>query len=173
MQIFFIICFLLLSALMPKSLSASDESSKPKVGVGVILEKDGKVLLGKRKGPNGPGYYAPPGGHLEYGETVEECAFRETAEETGIRITSIQLGPWTQEMVGQKHFISLFAFAAEFEGEPQTLEPDKCEGWDWYSWDELPTPLYPSVISLIRTVGIEQLKTLTSNRLKMQSSLSQ
>jgi 8-oxo-dGTP diphosphatase len=36
---------------------------RPKVGVGVCIVKDNKVLLGKRKNSHGDGTWAFPGGH--------------------------------------------------------------------------------------------------------------
>ena len=57
-------------------------SRRPQVGVGVLITKDDLVLLMKRQNSHGDGTWAPPGGHLEYGETPEECAMRETQEET-------------------------------------------------------------------------------------------
>src|SRR6185369_5166207 len=46
-----------------------------------------------------------------------------------------------------------------FEGEPELCEPDKCEGWDWFDWNELPQPLFTSVATLVRQTGIERLKS--------------
>ena len=63
---------------------------RPKVGVGVIIVKEGKILLGKRKNAHGEGTWCPPGGHLELGESYEECAKRETFEETGLQIKNLQ-----------------------------------------------------------------------------------
>ena len=53
------------------------ELQRPKVGVGVMIFKNGKVLLGKRKGSHGEGEFALPGGHLEYMEGFANCASRE------------------------------------------------------------------------------------------------
>ena len=62
----------------------------PRVGVGVIIKKDGQVLVGKRKASHGAGCWHFPGGHLEFNETWEECARRETKEEVGIKIKNIK-----------------------------------------------------------------------------------
>ena len=63
---------------------------RPNVGVGVMILKDEKVLLGKRKGSHGAGEYAFPGGHLEYLESFSTCAQREVMEECGIEIDQIR-----------------------------------------------------------------------------------
>lgn len=124
------------------------EQVRPKVGVGVFVFKDGKVLLGKRKGSHGAGNWGPPGGHLEFGESAEGCAARELAEETGLKALSIQTGLWSNDVIdGNKHYITLFAVVDRFEGEPQMLEPNKCEEWQWFSMNALPSPLFPPVIT--------------------------
>ena len=53
-----------------------DKNLRPKVGVGLLIFKDGRVLLGKRKSKDGlgDGHYSGTGGHLEHLESVEECA---------------------------------------------------------------------------------------------------
>jgi len=38
------------------------------------------------------------------------------------------------------HHVSIFMFVDEFEGSVRNMEPDKCEGWGWYPWDDLPEP---------------------------------
>ena len=64
----------------------SSTESRPLVGVGVIIIKEGKILLAERKGSHGQNTWASAGGHLEFGETLEECARREVLEEFGIHI---------------------------------------------------------------------------------------
>lgn len=60
--------------------------NRPKVGVGVIVIKNNKVLLGKRKNSHGQGTWCFPGGHLEFNESWKNCAIRETKEETDVNV---------------------------------------------------------------------------------------
>lgn len=124
---------------------------RPRIGVGCVVQREGKVLLGQRKGAHAVGYWGFPGGHLEFGESVESCATRELFEETGLKPTSMRLGPWVENLMedGQKHYITLFVFVDSFEGEPELLEPEKCEGWHWYNWESLPDPLFSPIPSLL------------------------
>ncbi|MFP4226695.1 MAG: nucleotide triphosphate diphosphatase NUDT15 [Desulfobacterales bacterium] len=125
----------------------------PKVGVGVIVLRNGLVLLGKRKGAHGAGTWALPGGHLEYGEAVEHCAKREVKEETGLAINPVARGPYTSDVFPEegKHYVTLFVVARSGTGEPRILEPDRCEKWQWFRWSALPRPLFAPLESLIRT----------------------
>ncbi len=68
-----------------------ERSPRPLVGVGVLIVRDGLVLLGKRRHVHGEGDWSPPGGHLEFGETPEECAVREAHEETGLHVVNVRL----------------------------------------------------------------------------------
>ena len=71
---------------MSSSASANTNTSekKPRVGVACVVQKEGKVLLGQRKGAHAVGCWGFPGGHLEFVESVESCAKRELLEETGL-----------------------------------------------------------------------------------------
>lgn len=122
---------------------------RPKVGVGVIVVDGDRVLIGKRRGSHGSGTWGFPGGHLEFGETVEMCAARELLEETGLKATALRKGAWTNNLIDEsKHYVTLFIVVDQFEGDLQVKEPEKCEGWHWQSWEELPEPLFAPITSL-------------------------
>lgn len=108
-----------------------------------MIVKDGKILLGKRRGSHGAGKFAFPGGHLEYMESFEECARREVREETGIEIQNVRfLFLQNFKDYAPKHFAHISIIADWKSGEAQVLEPEKCEGWDWYDMDDLPEPYF-------------------------------
>ena len=117
--------------------------SYPKVGIGVMIMKDGKVLLAKRKGAHGAGEYCFPGGHLEYMESFEDCALREIAEECGVEISGLRFQLIANATTyAPKHYVHVGLLADWASGEPRVLEPEKCEGWDWYPVDSPPDPLF-------------------------------
>jgi 8-oxo-dGTP diphosphatase len=124
------------------------QREKLKPCVGVVIIKDGKVLLGKRKGSHGSGEYALPGGHLEYEESFKECTGRETLEETEIVIKNINFLCLATFCKHENRQDVLAGLSADWEsGEPKIMEPNKCDGWGWYNLGDLPTPLfYPSGI---------------------------
>ncbi len=114
--------------------------NKTRVGVGTMIFKDGKVLMAKRKGSHGAGDWGFPGGHLEYMESFEDCAIRETKEECGVEIKNIRLLYVTNiRKYAPKHYVHIGLIADWASGEPQTLEPEKCDGWEWFDIDNLPT----------------------------------
>jgi len=123
----------------------AEEKQRPKVGVGVMIFKNGKVLLGKRKNAHGAGEYAWPGGHLEYMESFEDCAKRETMEEAGIEIDNIRFQLLANLVkYAPSHYVHIGLVADWKSGEPKVMEPDKCKGWDWYDIDKIPQPLFES-----------------------------
>ena len=109
-----------------------------KVGIGVMVWKDGKILAGRRKNAHGVGELAWPGGHFEYMESFEECARREVREETGVEIENIRfLRVMNLKKYPPKHYVDIGLMADWKSGEPQVLEPDKVGSWGWYTPKEM------------------------------------
>lgn len=124
-------------------MSAFQDFDIPRVGVGVLIFKDGKILMGRRRGSHGDGEYSLPGGHLEYMESFADCARRETREEAGIEITSIRfLSLANLDWYAPKHYVDIGVIADWASGEPRDIENEKIGDWYWCSLDELPTPLF-------------------------------
>ena len=64
---------------------------RPYVGVGVIVFRDQKVLMVKRKKEPNKGQWSIPGGKQMIGETAAEAAKRELLEETGVKVDQLLL----------------------------------------------------------------------------------
>ncbi len=115
---------------------------RPLVGLGVIVEKDGKILIGKRMTSHGAGTYMIPGGHLEFGETFEEGAAREVLEEAGIKIKNLTPICLRNDIEYEKHYVVVGMHAEWEEGEPRD-EEGISESWEWLDPHQLPEPMFP------------------------------
>ena len=131
---------------------ANNKKERPEVGIGVCVIKDGKVLLGKRKNSHGGASWSFPGGHLEMYETWEDCAKREVLEEADLRIKNTKFAGVTNDFFPEedKHYVTLFIIAYYDSGELKTMEPEKCSDWNWFSWENLPQPLFRPILNLIK-----------------------
>lgn len=120
-----------------------EHAQQPRVGVGVMVLKDEKVLLARRRGSHGAGEYAFPGGHLEYMESFADCARREVREECGITIENVRFEYLANVMkYAPKHYVHIGLIADWKSGDPEVLEPEKSESWRWYDMNYLPQPLF-------------------------------
>ncbi len=125
-------------------------NKRPLVGLAVIIQKEGKVLLGKRKNSHGEGCWGFPGGHLEYGESFEECAQRETLEETGLEIKNLKSGITTNDIFEkeEKHYVTVFMICDYLSGNVEIREPEKCEIWEWFKWEDIPESVFLPITNL-------------------------
>lgn len=138
-----------------------------RVGVGVyILNERNQLLLGKRLNAHGTGCWCPPGGHLDFGETQRDCAARETMEETGLEVTNFKELGFTNDIFkdDNRHYITLH-IAAELaagcsEEDVEIKEPHKCEKWEWFNLDQLPSPLFVPVEHFFNKYGSYSLSIL-------------
>lgn len=120
------------------------QTDRASVGVGVIIHKEDKILLQKRTGFHGAGTWSCPGGHIDFGETLEATAIRETKEEVGIDITNIRFKAITNDIFLQdhKHYITVWVEADYASGTPSVHSVDELTDVGWFSAGQLPQPLF-------------------------------
>jgi len=130
-------------------MTSSTDSGYPRIGVGVIILRDKKVLLGLRKGPRSPRYYGLPGGFLENNETFEDCAKREVLEETGLKELVLQPIYLIQGSSDDINYVDIIFYAIYKYGEPTVRETDRVEKWEWFNVFDLPVLIYnPTKLAL-------------------------
>ncbi|CAG8496863.1 14697_t:CDS:2 [Ambispora leptoticha] len=118
----------------------SNDCKHPLVGIGVFVIRGDKFLIGKRKGSHGSGTWQLPGGKLDFSESFERCAEREVFEETNLKIKDIKYHFVTNDFFlnENKHYVTIFMCAkvADSNVEALVMEPNKCETWEWITWQE-------------------------------------
>jgi 8-oxo-dGTP diphosphatase len=123
----------------------------PQVGTALIVTKDNKVLLMKRKGPHGTGTWSTPGGHLDFGETLEACAAREAKEEVGVEVVDIRFRSVTNDIFEEtgRHYITVWMEGRPV-GEPFIAADKEVEEIGRFAWDALPQPLFLPLQNLVK-----------------------
>lgn len=136
----------------------SMQTLRPKVGIGAWVIKDGKVLLGKRKGAHGQDQWGPPGGHLEFKENPYDAAKRELKEETDLDAEKVEFATWTNDIyeLENKHYISIHMVITQFSGELKNLEPGKCLGWEWRNIEDLEGASFLSAQNFFKTEAFQK-----------------
>ena len=123
---------------------------KPGVGVGIMILKDNKVLLGQRhldplkadSNLHGEGTWTMPGGKLHFQEGLKEAAKREVREETGLEVKNLELISISNDVVSDNHFVTIGFLCADFEGEPKAMELDEITKWEWFDLSSSPSPIF-------------------------------
>ena len=132
-----------------------DRNSQTRVGVGVVVHSaDGLVLLARRRGEPGQ-QLAVPGGKLDPGETVEECAVRELAEETGLVLHAADVRTFGCVLMPGDPTSWIVAGVEAHLGVPaaeagvREREPDKVGSFTWIDPADAPPDLYPATAALL------------------------
>lgn len=129
---------------MGKDRAASDMDFG--VRVGAVVEREGALLLVRHQKPDRDPYWVLPGGRLEPGETIPECASREVAEETGLNAGFSGILYVSEFLRGGRHTIDIVA-RMELEGNEEASlgsDPEVAPGTEptltdlrWTSVEEL------------------------------------
>jgi ADP-ribose pyrophosphatase YjhB (NUDIX family) len=126
-------------------------AAKP-AACGVLLDADGRVLLGRRAHDPGAGLLDVLGGFMEPAETPEQAIARELLEETGLVCTIGRYLGAFPDVYGDsgEHTLNL-AFECRFDS--GTPEPaDDVAELIWFARDDLPTPeqfAFPSSVAIL------------------------
>lgn len=124
----------------------------PKVGVGVLVVEDGRLLLVRRAMDPAKGRWSVPAGYLDHGEDPRLTAERETLEETGLvvrvnRLIDVFHNP--PDSGGASIFI-LFG-AERISGD---LRPgDDVDAAGYFSPDDLPELAFASTFAAVRALS--------------------
>ncbi len=129
------------------------------VGIGVMIRNEkGEFLLGQRAKNSGNelNKWCFPGGSVEFGETIFNCAKRESLEEAGLVVEPMKLVKIIDHIIPaeKQHWVNPIIEAKLVSGEPKILEPDKMCKWQWFSLENLPENLTLNLIELF--AGIKE-----------------
>ncbi|MDO7787786.1 NUDIX domain-containing protein [Desulforamulus aquiferis] len=103
----------------------------------MIINPEGEVLLGLKNRGFHSNNWIFPGGQIEFGETIAQCAAREVLEECNMEVTVQGLIDVVSESCSEKHvvFINLVAYG---QGKAEVTEPQEVKEWRWYPAELLP-----------------------------------
>lgn len=112
----------------------------PYVGVGCIVVRNGRLLLVR----NERGFWSTPGGHLDFGESPDVCAARETLEETGVAVTNIEFVAITNDVLADvgKHYLTVWMRGDADGVSPRIGDTAEIHELGWFSAHDLPSPLH-------------------------------
>ena len=134
------------------------DNKNVRAGVGVMILRDNKILLGKRNNNpekasselHGESTWTMPGGKINFGEKIQDSAKRELEEETGLKPKQLKVVSIGNEIVKDNHFVTIGFLCEDFEGEPRVMEPDEIVEWKWFPINKLPEPIFPPTMKLLK-----------------------
>ena len=123
----------------------TQQGGRPLVGVGVVFVRGDRVFLARRQGSHGEDTWASAGGHLEWGESLEECARREALEELGVAVGDLQFLCLSNIVAYGRHYVDIEFLGDIGDQEPVLTEPEAFSVSGWFPLDDLPQPLFEAV----------------------------
>ena len=127
------------------TVAVAQQGARPLVGVGVVFVQGDRVFLARRQGSHGEDTWASAGGHLEWGESFEECARREALEELGVVVGDLHFLCLTNIIAYDRHYVDIEFLGDIGDQEPALTEPQAFSVSGWFPLDDLPQPLFEAV----------------------------
>jgi ADP-ribose pyrophosphatase YjhB (NUDIX family) len=128
---------------------------EPRVGCGVAMVVDGKILLMRRLNAPEAGHWGIAGGKIDLFETARAAAEREIAEELGVQVSADTLLCFVDQIdrAASVHWVSPVYLAERFVGEPRILEPHKHADLGWFDLADPPLPLTTAAAAAIKALA--------------------
>lgn len=144
----------------------SNNKKEPRIRIGVVIVQGDNLLLVRHKKQEKT-YWLLPGGGLEYGETITDCAKREVMEETGISV-EIEHLLFISDAIApdkSKHIINIYVLGHKTGGEIQKGNDSILDGVEFVNFEKLKSIiLYPPIA--------EYLLNLKSNNYKVEGEIA-
>jgi 8-oxo-dGTP diphosphatase len=113
------------------------------IGITIFVVRNGKLLLGKRRGSKTEDAWGLPGGYLKDGESMVEAAVRELKEQTSLTAKKCKFINLVNDNANAVHHAIQVGFLVdEITGEPKLMESDAYFEWKWFSLESLPEPIF-------------------------------
>jgi len=122
----------------------------------IVKNKDGQLLL-LRRAHTGykDGFYSCVSGHMDGQETVFDCMKREAQEEAGLILEKpdLEVVHILHRLSPDREYFDIYLKATVWTGIPKIMEPDKADGLDWFSPNNLPSNLIPEVNFALKQIN--------------------
>ena len=119
----------------------------------LVLTKNRKILLARRHNTGfRDGDYSLPAGHVEENETLKRAMIREAKEEIGIQIKTKDLTLIHILHRKDENRIDFFFKTKKWKNTPKIMEPNKCNGLNWFNINNTPKTTIPQVKQAIKKI---------------------
>ena len=118
----------------------------------MVLRREGLLLLVERARGYGKGTWCLPGGHLEPGETIVQCALRELLEETDVQGGGARVIAVTDPLAEAGFHMQIGVEVPDWVGEPRVVNPVECSDVKFFELSDLPSELFPPTKDVLEKV---------------------